>query len=81
MAHPLSGADIGTLRRVMGEADRIDRRGRALGIWASVLGRLPFTTMECILVGRYLPKIEEMAPPIFILGHWRSGTTHLYNVM
>lgn len=22
-----------------------------------------------------------MAPPIFILGHWRSGTTHLYNTM
>ncbi len=81
MAHPLSGADFGTLRRVMGDAGRIDRRGRALGIWTSVLGRLPFTTLECILASRHLPKVEEMPPPIFILGHWRSGTTHLYNVM
>ena len=22
-----------------------------------------------------------MAPPVFIIGHWRSGTTHLYNIM
>ena len=28
-----------------------------------------------------LPSIDDLEPPIFILGHWRSGTTHLYNVM
>ena len=28
-----------------------------------------------------LPTAEQLAPPIFILGHWRSGTTHLYNIM
>ncbi len=28
-----------------------------------------------------LPRVEDLAPPVFILGHWRSGTTHLYNVM
>ena len=81
MAHPLSGADIGTLRTVMGEAGRIDRRGAALAIWAAVLGRLPFTTLECILAGRHLPDAADIPPPVFILGHWRSGTTHLYNLM
>ena len=28
-----------------------------------------------------LPTRSEMEPPVFILGHWRSGTTHLYNIM
>ena len=81
MTHPLSGADIGTLRRVMREAGGTDRWLRTLAIWAAVLGRLPFTTLECILVGQKLPKLEDVPPPIFILGHWRSGTTHLYNAM
>ena len=81
MAHPLSGADIGTLIRVFRDGGMVDRRWRALGIWGSVLGRLPFTTLECILVGKSLPKLEDLPPPVFILGHWRSGTTHLYNLM
>ena len=28
-----------------------------------------------------LPALDNMPPPVFILGHWRSGTTHLYNIM
>lgn len=81
MTHPLSGADIGTLARVFRDGGGADRRLRAAGIWASVLARLPFSTLECILIGKRLPALEELPPPVFILGHWRSGTTHLYNVM
>jgi hypothetical protein len=81
MAHPLSGADIGTLARVLRDGGGADRKLRALGIWGSVLARLPFTTLECILVGKHLPNLAELPPPVFILGHWRSGTTHLYNAM
>lgn len=31
----------------------------------------------------YGPKVRDVAikPPIFILGHWRSGTTHLHNLL
>jgi hypothetical protein len=81
MAHPLSGADIGTLARVFRDGGGADHRLRAAGIWGSVLARLPFTTLECISVGKRLPELAEMPPPVFILGHWRSGTTHLYNAM
>jgi hypothetical protein len=81
MAHPLSGADIGTLARVFRDGGGADRGLRAAGIWGSVLARLPFTTLECISVGKRLPELAEMPPPVFILGHWRSGTTHLYNAM
>jgi hypothetical protein len=32
---------------------------------------------------RYGPQLKEVAvpPPLFLLGHWRSGTTHLHNLM
>src|SRR5207237_7499919 len=31
----------------------------------------------------FLPKIipVEIPPPVFILGHWRSGTTHLHHLL
>ena len=32
---------------------------------------------------RYDSKLADVTvpPPIFLLGHWRSGTTHLHNLM
>lgn len=32
---------------------------------------------------RYRTRLEgvEVAPPLFVLGHWRSGTTHLHNLL
>ena len=81
MAHPLAGADPGTLWRVFREAGQVDRRGAALGIWGAVLARAPFSALEYALTAPRLPQAREMPPPIFILGHWRSGTTHLYNLM
>ena len=48
------------------------------GIYASVLGRAPFTGIEKALGPGPNGNLE---PPIFLLGHWRSGTTHLYNTM
>ncbi len=51
-----------------------------LAMVASLL-RLPFTVADGLWVMAKRTEIEPIAPPIFILGHWRSGTTHLYNVM
>lgn len=81
MAHPLLGANIATLRRVFRETGGPDRRGTALALGAAALGRLPFSALERALVARRLARAPEPAPPVFILGHWRSGTTHLYNLM
>ncbi len=81
MAHPLSGANIGTLARVAQISGAPKKWPAYLGVWGAALGRWPFSTAERLaLLGR-LPKTAEMAPPVFILGHWRSGTTHLYNIM
>lgn len=43
------------------------------------LGRLPFTLADGVRLALAAPK--SSGPPIFILGHWRSGTTHLYNIL
>ncbi|MEL6364261.1 MAG: sulfotransferase [Pseudomonadota bacterium] len=81
MAHPLSGANIGTLARVAQLSGAPEKRLSAVGVWGAALGRWPASTLERLsLIGR-LPATAEMAPPVFILGHWRSGTTHLYNIM
>lgn len=55
---------------------------RLLGIFGAVLGRLPFTLAERVTTKRRLKEMPgDLPPPLFILGHWRSGTTHLYNVL
>ena len=82
MAHPLSGADPATLIRVLRTAGRPDHWGQAVAIGGAVLGRAPITGLEYLLTARAARRAAgEMPPPIFILGHWRSGTTHLYNLM
>lgn len=48
---------------------------------ATALVRLPFTIAEWAYVAAKRSVVEPIEAPVFILGHWRSGTTHLYNVM
>lgn len=81
MAHPLSGANIGTLATVTGRSGLPGKTGEGAMIALAALGRWPFSTAEKLLMESRLPDIDAMPPPVFILGHWRSGTTHLYNIM
>jgi len=81
--HPLCGADPMTILRVVGRnglptANRLPQLAIA---FSASLGRLPFSLIERVLVSRKIASGPPLPPPIFILGHWRSGTTHLYNVM
>ena len=36
---------------------------------------------ERLIYGRQIDKVQFPAPPVFILGHWRSGTTWLHNLL
>jgi hypothetical protein len=81
--HPLSGSNIRTLVRALVENKGVSQRaapqaGLAL---AATLARWPFTALEKVYVDHRLARAGAMPPPIFIVGHWRSGTTHLYNIM
>jgi hypothetical protein len=79
MAHPLCGAKASVLSEVLKQAGGADEK-RLAPIRASIMGRAPFTALEERMISG-LRSPGEMPAPIFILGHWRSGTTHLYNIL
>lgn len=81
MAHPLNGADLKTLGSVVRRSGLPANPLQSAMIGLSSAVRAPFSLAEKIWLETKLPAIEEMEPPVFILGHWRSGTTHLYNIM
>lgn len=81
MAHPLSGANLGTLTSAFREGGAPDAWGTSAAIWAASLFRSPISLAEKLMMSQRLPAQSDLPPPVFILGHWRSGTTHLYNTM
>lgn len=82
-AHPLAGADLITaiwlLRRSGGFP--LKRWPAVAGILGSVVGKLGPTAAEWAWVAARRRGRDLETPPLFILGHWRSGTTHLVNVL
>lgn len=41
----------------------------------------PFNLYESLRYRKRIRETQLEKPPIFILGHWRSGTTHLHNLL
>ena len=41
----------------------------------------PFRTYEKLFINKKYSRKEIEKDPIFIIGHWRSGTTHLHNIL
>jgi hypothetical protein len=81
--HPLSGSNLGTVLPLLvrNGGVRPGRLPQAAMAVLSALGRSPFTAAERVYTARRLRRAPPMPPPVFIVGHWRSGTTHLYNVL
>jgi hypothetical protein len=46
----------------------------------SIVG-IPFRIREYMMLNRKIKKTKLHSDPIFIIGHWRSGTTHLHNLL
>ncbi len=81
--HPLFGADFFTLLRILTRHGALPPRVWPLvaaGLAAS-LGRAPFSLVETVWAKKRLRRLGAIPPPVFILGHWRSGTTHLFNLL
>lgn len=83
LAHPLAGADPQTLLSVLWQSGGIPPRrwpqaGAAL---AASLARGPLSLAERGVVAAQRRGRPLQTPPIFLVGHWRSGTTHLYNLL
>ncbi len=41
----------------------------------------PFRTYEKLFINEKYSRTQIEKEPIFIIGHWRSGTTHLHNIL
>jgi thioester reductase-like protein len=54
--------------------------GRAALMTAASVAGAPLALAESVAFGRKL-RDTSVQPPIFIVGHWRSGTTHLHNLL
>lgn len=83
LSHPLFGADLKTLTMLILRSGGFKPSKLLLVIllFLAAAGRFPFTLAEYIYVKLFRSRTEPLEPPIFILGHWRSGTTHLYNIL
>ncbi len=78
--HPLCGATVNTLAGLLLQGGVSPARAHVAGIAvAMALLRLPFTLGEA--TAALLARGEPGAAPVFIVGHWRSGTTHLANLL
>lgn len=55
--------------------------GKLAPVVANSLVHSAFTALERLLYARKVAATELAAPPVFVLGHWRSGTTFLHNVL
>jgi omega-hydroxy-beta-dihydromenaquinone-9 sulfotransferase len=71
------------IRTLAGNQFRVDSEylGRlayliGIGVLNSILG-----ACERFFDGQEINRIELKKTPLFILGHWRSGTTHLHNLL
>ena len=54
---------------------------RAAFITAASLPNSAFAAIEKRRFGRAIDAVQINRPPLFILGHWRSGTTHLHDLL
>jgi hypothetical protein len=80
---PLAGTSFVNLVKVLIDNKfKIDWQflPRALYVVLTVLATTPFRFYERIKFDKQLDDIEP-APPLFIVGHWRSGTTFLHYLM
>lgn len=78
--HPLCGADPWTLLQIIYKiGPGASLKPPVAVALAASFAKLPLTVMERLYVA--LPRTKQQTAPVFIVGHWRSGTTHLYNIM
>ena len=49
--------------------------------WLAVFANSPAAWLQRLIYGKKIRNTKLAAPPIFIIGHWRSGTTLLHEYM
>lgn len=77
------GARLSVLINVFTRNGLIEPRHLPLALLMilSALGRLPVQPIERLKLARLARAASPMEAPVFVIGHWRSGTTHLHNLL
>jgi len=81
--HPLALGSFCTWAALLLQSGGIDRAflPRALFVTLTTLATAPLRLVERLAHGRRIRRTMVHPEPIFIIGHWRSGTTHLHNLL
>tara|TARA_R110000850_G_scaffold242756_3_gene367563 strand:- start:772 stop:1938 length:1167 start_codon:yes stop_codon:yes gene_type:complete len=81
--HPFAGARLRVFLRHALFTAGLDPRTRYQRFiaWVGQFLRLPLATIEKVKYGGAIHRQTLKKPPVFLIGHWRSGTTHLHNLM
>ena len=79
---PAVGYSLSVLARLLSENRVSLRYLPRLGLTLLInLVNLPFRAYERLFINPRMAKRSLDKAPIFIIGHWRSGTTHLHNLL
>ncbi len=82
--HPLALNSFRHWIRLLTKGRGIDApHGMAVAFFVSLVSPMtaPFRMWERLSYESLVEQQELNAPPVFIIGHWRSGTTHLHNLL
>jgi len=81
---PLAGASVTNLLRLYAQNKfLVSVRYMPRMFYATVLSNIiaPFRLKEYIKFNKKIQHTEMKHPPLFIIGHWRSGTTYIHNML
>lgn len=83
LLHLLAGANVASFARILSRHGALSPRSymQVAIILASALLRWPGCMVEALRVARRVAVVSFDPPPVFIVGHWRSGTTLLHNLL
>ena len=81
--HPLAGSRLRVFLQHFLFTPGFDPRTRYQRFIACVaqVVRFPLALIEKVKYAGAINRQTMKTPPIFLIGHWRSGTTHLHNLM
>lgn len=81
---PLAGANVTNLLRLYAQNKfLVSIRYMPRMLYATALSNIiaPFRLKEKLRFNKSIQQTEIKHPPLFIVGHWRSGTTYIHNML
>ncbi|MEX0325889.1 MAG: sulfotransferase [Puniceicoccaceae bacterium] len=80
--HPLGSSRFSNLVRMTARYGCEGRYlPRLIGVGLMSLLRQPVIAYEALRHGKAIRSTDLPRDPVFVIGHWRSGTTHLQNIL